>query len=347
MSKILRCLAVILFMAACKKSINPSAEPDSNQPSVNLKQGGSTGPTVTTTTASFITSATATSGGSVSSGGGGNNVTERGICYSTSPNPTTSNFKVISGSGSGSFTAVLLNLSGNTTYYVRAYAVKNSGTTYGNQVVFTTLTDYGTIIDFDGNIYHTITIGNQVWTVENWKSTHYNDGTVIPNVTDDNAWYALNSGAWCSYNNNDANIATYGRLYNWYAVNDVHGLAPPGWRVPTYTDYYTTLMNTLGGCNTAGKKLKDNIGWNGDNSSGFKALPAGRRYAGNGANGPVTFFSALGLYADWWTSTQPSNPAMAWYFEQGANDESCIITGTISDANYNIKTGYSVRFVKN
>ncbi len=347
MSKIISCLLAILLVTACKKSLTPLPENNTDLVTDKQKQGGSSSPTVTTAAATLITSATATSGGNVSSGGGGNNVTERGICYNTSPNPTTSNNKIVSGSGSGSFTAVLLNLPGSTTYYVRAYAVKSSGTTYGNQVVFTTLPDYGTVTDFDGNIYHTITIGNQVWTVENWKSTHYTDGTPIPNVTDGNAWYALSSGAWCSYDNNDANIATYGRLYNWYAVNDAHGLAPAGWHAATYTEYYTTLMNSLGGCNVAGKKLKDNTGWNGDNSSGFKALPAGRRYSGNGSNGPSTYFSGLGLFADWWTSTQPSNPAMAWYFEQSATDESCIISGVLGDWNYNIKTGYAVRFVKN
>jgi len=312
MKKILSSLAVIVLIAACKKTATISLNQEEIASASAQKQAGSGGMTVTTTTASFVTSATATSGGSVSSGGGGNNVTERGVCYNTSPNPTISNNKVVSGSGSGSFTAVLLNLAGNTTYYVRAYAKKSTGTTYGNQVSFTTLQDYGTVSDYDGNVYHTITIGTQVWTVENLKTTHYNDGTEIPNVTDDIAWYNLSTGAWCSYNNDPANVATYGRLYNWFAVNDAHGLAPAGWHVPSYTEWYTTLMNTLGGCNVAGKKLKDNILWNGDNSSGLKALPGGRRYSGDGPNGPATWFSSLNLYGDWWTTTQVSNPAHAW-----------------------------------
>ena len=345
MKKAISSLALIVLIIACKKTATISLNQEEIVSAPAQKQAGSSNLTVTTSTASFITSATATSGGSVSSGGGGNNVTEKGVCYNTSPNPTISNNKVVSGSGAGSFTSVLLGLAGSTTYYIRAYAIKSTGTTYGNQVSFTTLTDYGTVADFDGNVYHTITIGNQVWTVENLKTTHYRDGTEIPNVTDNTDWYNLSSGAYCNYNNDEGNVATYGRLYNWFAVNDAHNLAPAGWHVPSYTEWYTTLVNSLGGCSVSGKKLKDNVLWNGDNSSGFKALPAGRRYSGDGANGPVTSFSAIGSYADWWTSTSTSTPGLAWYFEQGSADQSCTIIG-FYNLNYSKKTGYSIRLVR-
>ena len=100
---------------------------------------GATTPTVTTGSVSNITSSTATVAGNVTADGGAT-VTERGICYSTSQNPTTANSKVASGSGTGSFSANLSGLAANTTYYARAYAINAQGTSYGSQVSFTTTT---------------------------------------------------------------------------------------------------------------------------------------------------------------------------------------------------------------
>ena len=94
-------------------------------------------PTVTTIEATQITETTAVTGGYVTSDGGAS-VTERGVVYSTSRNPTTSSNKVKNGSGTGSFTCNLTGLQENTTYYVRAYAVNSKGTAYGTEVSFTT-----------------------------------------------------------------------------------------------------------------------------------------------------------------------------------------------------------------
>ena len=341
MKKIISCFALTILFFACKKTETsvPTDEAFSSEKSSAIAGAAGSNPTVTTNTASIVTSATATSGGSVSSSGGGSQVTERGVCYNTSPNPTTANNKVASGSGSGSFTSILSGLSGSTTYYARAYAIKSTGTTYGGQVVFTTLPYYGTVTDFDGNVYNTITIGSQVWTTSNLKTTHYRNGTLIPNVTDNTAWAALSTGAYSNYNNDEANVATYGRLYNWYAVADANNIAPAGWHAPSYTELYTTLMNSLGGCGSqlVGKKLKDNILWNGDNSSGFRALPGGSRYSGNGT------FGAINFNGYWWTSTTlVSNPANAWFLDQAGDDGSC---GFVNP-NYNKKMGYSIRLVK-
>jgi uncharacterized protein (TIGR02145 family) len=335
MKKILSSLVLIVLISACKKTEQPIQQDQEMATESSTKKGGSSSLTVTTSAASLITSATATSGGNVSSAGGGNTVTERGVCYNTSPNPTIANTKVTSGSGSGDFVSVLLGLAGSTTYYVRAYATKSTGTTYGNQVVLTTLPDYGTITDYDGNVYHTITIGSQVWTVENLKTTHYRDGTPIPNVTDAAEWSNLITGAYCSYNNDDANVAIYGRLYNWYAVNDAHNLAPAGWHIPSYTEWYTALMGSLGGCGSSlsGIRLKDNILWNGDNSSGFKALPAGYR---------TSVFSSINSRAHWWLSNSISE-TQAWYFERDGYNGSCTISGGYY---YYKKNGYAVRLVK-
>src|SRR5665648_943598 len=107
-------------------------------------------------------------------------------------------------------------------------------------------TPSGTVTDIDGNVYKTVTIGTQVWMAENLKTTKYRNGDPIPNITDATAWTNLTTGAYCN-NNNDANYATtYGRLYNWYAVNDIRNIAPAGWHIPTKAEW-TTLTTYLGG----------------------------------------------------------------------------------------------------
>ena len=168
-----------------------------------------------------------------------------------------------------------------------------------------------TVTDADGNVYHTITIGTQTWTVENLKTTHYNDGTAIPNVTDNTAWENLTTGAYCWYDNDSTtNKNTYGALYNWYAVN-TGKLAPAGWHVPTDADW-DTLSAYLGGDNVSGGALKDTgtTYWQSPNteatnSSGFSALPGGyRSYNGD--------FSSIGNYGFWWSATE-INASSAYY----------------------------------
>ncbi|MCP4790448.1 MAG: hypothetical protein GY881_09470, partial [Gammaproteobacteria bacterium] len=85
------------------------------------------------------------------------------------------------------------------------------------------------LIDSDGNTYPTITIGNQVWMLENLRVTHYRNGDAIPNVTDDTGWSGLSTGAYCWYDNDQATNEKYGALYNWYTVDDSRGLCPEGW----------------------------------------------------------------------------------------------------------------------
>ena len=232
-------MALTILLFACKKTetlLLPDQE--STTASSEKKGGGTTSPAVTTTAASVILSFGATSGGSVSASGGGSSVTERGVCFNTSSNPTIANSKVPSGSGPGTFTSILSGLTAATTYYVRAYAIKSTGTTYGNQISFTTASpNYGTVTDIDGNVYTTITIGTQVWTVENLKTTRYRNGVSIPNVTDNAAWATQTTGAYSNYNNDEGNVATYGRLYNWYAATDANNIAPSGWHVPSYAEW--------------------------------------------------------------------------------------------------------------
>ena len=160
---------------------------------------------------------------------------------------------------------------------------------------FTSLGVQSVIYDVDGNIYTFVTIGTQQWLVENLKTTKYRDGTPIPNVTVDATWAADITGAYCWYNNDIANKTPYGALYNWYAVNNAHVLAPTGWRVPSNADW-ATLIAFLGGSAVAGGKLKEQglAHWDNPNTDatddyGFKAL-------GNG------YRSSAGVFTEWGTA---------------------------------------------
>ncbi len=155
-----------------------------------------------------------------------------------------------------------------------------------------------TVTDIDGNVYNTIAIGTQLWMKENLKVTHYNNGLPIPNITDDNTWSLLTTGARAYYNNDSLNFsATYGAIYNWYAVPN---LCPANWHVPVDNDWIVLRMY-LGGTNVAGGKMKSVTGWNfpnmgATNSSGFTGLPGGDRYD----SGP---FNYMGFFGHWWSST--------------------------------------------
>jgi uncharacterized protein (TIGR02145 family) len=159
----------------------------------------------------------------------------------------------------------------------------------------------GLVKDIEGNEYKTIIIGTQTWTAENLKTTKYNDGTAIPNVTDNAAWAALTTAACCWYNNDPGLKNTYGALYNWYAVN-TGKLCPSGWHVPSDAEW-TTLTNYLGGYLVAGGKLKETgtTYWQSPNTgatneSGFTARPGGDRYPTSGT------FIYLGQHGSWWAT---------------------------------------------
>jgi uncharacterized protein (TIGR02145 family) len=167
-----------------------------------------------------------------------------------------------------------------------------------------------TVIDIEGNVYKTVTIGKQVWMKENLKTTKYNDGKAILLVTDDKAWGALTTPAYCWYKNDAKSYKnTYGALYNWYTVN-TNKLCPKGWHVPA-DEEWTTLTTTLGDESVAGGKLKEKgtTHWESPNAgatneSGFTALPSGyRNFAGafdiSGSN--AIFFRSNGC---WWSSTE-------------------------------------------
>ena len=167
-----------------------------------------------------------------------------------------------------------------------------------------------------------VTIGTQIWSSTNLDVTTYRDGTPIPQVTDPTQWANLTTGAWCYYNNDPANGAIYGKLYNWYAVAGIHDtdtntpnkiLAPTGWHVPSDTEW-TTLTDYLGGLDFAGGKMKatGTLLWQSPNTgatnvSGFAALPGGYRSYNNGT------FNSIGTNSGFWSSSNNSNFPTAFY----------------------------------
>jgi uncharacterized protein (TIGR02145 family) len=235
-------------------------------------------PSVTTAAVTNITQTTATSGGNVTSDGGAT-VTARGVCWNTSSNPTTANNYTTDGSGTGTFVSNLIGLTSNTLYYVRAYATNSVGTSYGNELSFTTLFVCGDIVSYEGQTYNTVQIGTQCWFKKN-----LNIGTRI-----DGFGNQSNNGIiekYC-FNNLESNCDVYGGLYQWdemmqYSTTPgVQGICPTGWHLPTDAEW-TTLTDYLGGISIAGGKMKEagithwkspNTG--ATNSSGFTALPGG------------------------------------------------------------------------
>jgi len=171
------------------------------------------------------------------------------------------------------------------------------------------------ITDKDGNSYKTVFIGTQQWMAENLKTSKYNDGTTIPNITDNTQWGNNTTGAWASYNNDAAKNAKYGKLYNWYAVskttNGNKNICPTGWHVPTDAEWMV-LTDNLGGDSIAGGKMKEvgTTNWyspntDATNMSLFTGLPGGYRYS-------YGDYNYIGHYGYWWSSTEPKTSA-AWY----------------------------------
>ena len=195
-----------------------------------------------------------------------------------------------------------------------------------------------------------VTICTQVWTAKNLDIITYSDGTPIPQVTDPMEWANLTTGAWCYYNNDPANNAVYGKLYNWYAAAGIYNaaslanpklrkkLAPTGWHIPTDAEW-TTLTTCLGGESVAGGKMKETgtAHWNSPNtdatnSSGFTGLPGGYRYY-DGA------FDLIGSYGLWWSSSE-DDTTLAWSLDLDYNN------GGASRNSHGKTDGFSVRCLK-
>lgn len=304
---------------------------------------------------------------------GGAFVTERGVCWSQSSNPTIADNHTSEGNGLGDFTCILSNMNSGSSYYVRAYATNITGTAYGEQFPVTKLIanmegdmfscpNHPTLTDFDGNTYRTVQIGEQCWMRENLRTKHYADGSIIISGDDSSSdipyYYHVNS--------NYVNDFTYGLLYNWKAVmgnsassssnpSNVQGICPNGWHVPSdaewtqMTDYVSAQSQYVcGNVNTSiGKSLAGTTGWKrsfgsctiGDNpfdnnTTGFSALPAGTWKSVSGSQ-------SYGELAWFWCSTIATEHPGVWL--RRINNSNSIIHRVGVD--YNQSNAYSVRCV--
>lgn len=228
---------------------------------------------VTTSSLFDIRSNSAKCGGNVLADGG-SQIVARGVCWSTSANPTIAlTTKTNDGATQGAFTSNITGLQPNTFYYVRAYVSTSAG-----------ITQYGAQISFQTYMYtamESVTIGSQIWALKDLDVARYRNGDPITQGADLNTWSNATTGAWRWWLNDSARYAaTYGRFYNWYAVNDARGLCPAGWHVPSVNEWYT-LATYLGGLDVAGGKMKSTSSWDSPNtdatnSSGFSGLPTKR-----------------------------------------------------------------------
>jgi uncharacterized protein (TIGR02145 family) len=307
-------------------------------------------PTLTTTVASSITKYAASAGGIISSNGG-SAITASGICWSTTATPSISDSKTTDGTTSGTFTSSITGLTAGITYYVRAYATNAIGTSYGAAQSFTTLSS--------PPAQTTVLIGTQRWTDKNLNVANYRNGDAITYAANATQWAAANAAGTGAYTylkfaSGDGG-ATYGKLYNWHAVNDPRGLAPAGYHIPTLTEWSTlrnsqplngtTLKSNTTDWSGTFSNLNNNITvvshpnyslYNGTNSTGFNALPSGSIFP-NGTNGNYGTGS-------FWTATvdATNNTKAEWmyfflsYFYIGKD---CCNT-------YEKEHGMSVRLVK-
>ncbi len=210
----------------------------------------------------------------------------------------------------------------------------------------------GDPVSYQGYDYATVQIGEQCWFAENLRNENYENGDAIPSNLSDSEWSSTTSGALavygedagCTDNSPDIDacdpaqsLNEYGRLYNWYAVDDARGLCPSSWHVPTDGEW-TVLTDHLGGVYEAGGQMKTTYGWsyngvNGTNSSGFSGLPGGIHSGSNGS-----FFNA-GLYGYWWSSSPLGSSA--WLRSLSHFDDDIVLVNY-----YNPQNGLSVRCIK-
>jgi len=196
-----------------------------------------------------------------------------------------------------------------------------------------------TVTDIDGNNYSVVTIGSQCWMGENLKTSKFRDGSQIPQVTDDQQWKNLLTPAFCWYNNDNANDGTYGKLYNWFVIEDPRGLCPAGWHVASDAEY-AVLTKYLGSADdVAGGRLKEagTQHWEApneaaSNSSGFTGLPGGMRFQ----EGQFDHMGKNGLF---WSSSRDSE-SLANYLTLTYNSAASFRTRIYK------RSGFSCRCVK-
>jgi uncharacterized protein (TIGR02145 family) len=288
-------------------------------------------PTVITSAISSVTSTTATSGGNVTSDGGAT-VTAKGVCWSTTPTPTTANSKTTDGTSTGSFTSSLSGLSPSTTYYVRAFATNSVGTSYGNELSFTTTaaSTVSTVTSSTGKVWMDRNLGASRAATSSTDEQAYGDlyqwgrgtdghekrtsGTTSSlsssNTPGHGNFITSSSGNydWCSSQNDNL----------WQGVNGINNPCPTGFRIPTIAEWEA-----------------ERTSWSSNNSSGSFASPlklpvAGYRLSSNGT------LSYVGSFGHYWSATQQGG--YAYILDFG--------TSALAGSSYPRSYGYSVRCLK-
>ena len=275
-------------------------------------------PTMDTDSSSLRTATTATLHGKVITNGG-DALTHQWFRYGTSAAALNDSIAA-SGAGSGTppltspFSAGLTGLTAATKYYFAAFGKNAAGTAAGDTLSFWTKCSVDSV-SYDGHWYGVVLVGDKCWFDENLKSDQYRNGNLIPGNLDSLNWVTTLAGAQAVQDqggpNEAANLDTYGRLYNFHAVNDSRGLCPAGWDVPTNAEW-DSLYARVGGEAVAGKELKAPAPrWNGVNTNGFDVVQGGRRMP------DATFAPVGGVgYAYFWTSTPNGGQAYYRYFTQ-------------------------------
>jgi uncharacterized protein (TIGR02145 family) len=197
-------------------------------------------------------------------------------------------------------------------------------------------------VDGDGNHYPVTTIGTQMWMAENLKTTSYQNGDPIPNITEGPVWINLTTGGYCAYGNNSSNPSDYGYLYNWFAVDDTRDVCPAGWHVPQDSQW-SVLTDHLGGQSVAGGKLKETgtAHWKSPNTGatnlyGFSAVGGGYRWHNSDA------FSSINALGYWWSSTEGGTNATSTAWIRRMHDHNI----AVDRINYDKRYGFSVRCLK-
>ena len=334
----------------------------------SISSTSATLPTVTTSSVSNITASSATSGGNVTSDGG-DNVTVRGVCWGTTPDPTTSNNHTEDGISTGTFTSSITGLTPNTLYYVRAYAINSMGISYGNNITFFAVRDSipsgdaqpcpnnPTVSDYDGNIYNTVKIGGQCWMRENLRTTHYSDGTEIPIGTHPNE----ENGEIYRYTPSDTSmLPMIGYSYTTRAAvrdssssdripSDIQGICPTGWHLPSpgewniLVNYVKSVPEYLCGTSIA-KAIAAIGGWDDsteecnqgnnqstNNATGFSARNGGTRLTSSSYREDVK--QGVQFFPPTFWNAYSYVPAKVRCLQ---NKQPCLGASTVSDTDGNV-----------
>ena len=271
------------------------------------------------------------------------NVFSKGICWSTSTNPTINDQMVDLGSGFGTIGFKIEGLMPGTVYYFRAYATNVVGITYGSNLVVKTFDGFTT--DFEGHVYSTVRLGKQEWINRNLETKYFSNGEMISTTgtptlnieTDDKPIFQW---PFIGHEDHPELLDDHGRLYTWYTVSDSRRICPTGWHIPSIGEWNELLVH-LGGDELTYGIFSGfrNYNWESQLSTGategsFNAQLAGFRTAA----GQFQYGSNYGTY--WWSSTEASSGI--------GNSVYCGKTAVekVFQTQNNMKNGYSVRCVK-